>query len=646
MSTTKGLIRSVLGQGLAMGWGDEAEAWLRSKLGDEEYDKALQEIRGEYGTFSQESPYLSGIGEFVGGAIPAVGAMFIPGGQGAAPAAAARAVGPLSRLYGLGKPIGERTMKQNVARLGTIGAVQGGVAGAGGSEEEDRTSGAVGGTGIGLTAGVTFPLAGSAIRGFGSRVRDLAGVSPDKAKQWALEKLGMSLDEESPSIIADQIQRDIQMGIPPSVANVTPGTIQLAESVVQRGGKPSRELEELIEAQKSGSRERVGKQVREGLSGKNYYEEEDLLVENLRKNANTAYDTAYAVGDINDPVISRVLQEPEFQKFFTKAQGILDKKRLAAELDPQGDPSKFVLKPIYDPQTGNMVATPDVRTLDYIKQGIDAEINELYKAGKSAEGAALKSLRNQFVQRLDDLVPEYRAARAEYKGDVETLEALRLGRDEFRKMDPEQIQKAITDMSKSEIDAFRTGAARNLFDTIMDPDTDINAARKIIGSPSTRKSLEVMFDTPAQRDFFMSAMERELELFKAAGRILSGSPTAKRQAMRESLESRPGVAEAAAETLSRGFMGSIAQGVLSLIRRGVPDEYYQELADLLKTGSPKDVAAVVKMLEQASATRVAREGRVGIGEAGLVGGSIGAGAGAAPLTEEEQEIARRLGLLQ
>ncbi len=26
--------RAFLGQGLGMGWGDEAEAWLRSKLGD------------------------------------------------------------------------------------------------------------------------------------------------------------------------------------------------------------------------------------------------------------------------------------------------------------------------------------------------------------------------------------------------------------------------------------------------------------------------------------------------------------------------------------------------------------------------------------------------------------------------------------
>jgi len=34
--------RAALGQGLAMGWGDEAEAWLRSKVGDAIMTKPLK----------------------------------------------------------------------------------------------------------------------------------------------------------------------------------------------------------------------------------------------------------------------------------------------------------------------------------------------------------------------------------------------------------------------------------------------------------------------------------------------------------------------------------------------------------------------------------------------------------------------------
>lgn len=635
--TAKNVVRSVLGQGLAMGWGDEAEAWLRSKLGDEEYENALREIQTEYGEFSQESPWISGLGEFAGGAAPAVATMLIPGTQAAS-------IGPLSRLYGLGKTVAQRALPQNIARVATSGAVQGAVSGAGSADEGARGEGAVFGGLLGGTLGVAAP---TIIRGgrqlFGS-ISDLAGVSTDKARQWALDKLNMSLDESSPKDIATRIRKDIQLGIPPSVANVTPGTVQLAESVVQRGGKPARELEKAIKLQQQGARDRVAGQVRRGLQAKDFYKEEGRLVDDLRSDANTMYDAAYAVGDISDPVVDRVLQEPEFQKFFTKAQNILDKKRLAAELDPQGDPSKYVLKPIYDPQTGQMVATPDVRTLDYIKQGIDAEINELFSAGKSAEARALKDLRSQFVNRIDALVPEYKAARAEYAGDMEVLDALRLGRDEFNKLDPEQVQNLMANMSKGELNAFRTGVARNLYDQIMDPRQNIDAARRLIGSPQTRKAIESTFETPAQRDFFLAALEREAELFSAATQILKGSPTAKRTAMKEALETRPGIAEAATETVSRGFTGSIVQGVLSLLRKGVPDEYYAELADLLKTGRPKDVATVVRLLEDAAKAKAPREAKIGATEAGITGGILGV-APPAPLTEEERRRAEERELL-
>jgi uncharacterized phage-associated protein len=44
--------RAAIGQGLMMGWGDEAEAWLRSKLGDNDYEPELKQVQSEYGKYS------------------------------------------------------------------------------------------------------------------------------------------------------------------------------------------------------------------------------------------------------------------------------------------------------------------------------------------------------------------------------------------------------------------------------------------------------------------------------------------------------------------------------------------------------------------------------------------------------------------
>ena len=76
-----GAARAALGQGLGMGWGDEAEAWMRSKLGEDDYENLLKRIRSEYGAYSKEYPFTSGALEFAGGAVPGWRRCWCPGGS-------------------------------------------------------------------------------------------------------------------------------------------------------------------------------------------------------------------------------------------------------------------------------------------------------------------------------------------------------------------------------------------------------------------------------------------------------------------------------------------------------------------------------------------------------------------------------------
>ena len=65
--------RALIGQGVGMGWGDEGEAWLRSKLSNEDYDTTLADINKKYSKYKEEYPVSSTALEFGGAAIPAVG---------------------------------------------------------------------------------------------------------------------------------------------------------------------------------------------------------------------------------------------------------------------------------------------------------------------------------------------------------------------------------------------------------------------------------------------------------------------------------------------------------------------------------------------------------------------------------------------
>lgn len=627
-------VRAVLGQGLAMGFGDEAEAWLRSKLGDEEYENALKEIRGEYGTFAKESPYLQVGGEFVGSAVPAVASMLVPGTQAAAPGALARMTVPLTRLLGLGKTAGQRTFGQNLARVTGASAAQGAVSGAGTAEEGGRGQGAFVGGLTGGVIGATLPVLGQFGSGASRLLRETVVPSTEKAKEWAIDKLRMSLDQTNPAEINRRVAEDLRMGVPPAIANVTPGTMQLAETVVQRGGQAGRDLEEVIAKQQEASRGRVATKVKTEVSPKNFFVEQKDMLKNLRANADTAYDAAYAVGEINDPIINRILASPQFKGAFESGKAILENNRLAAELKPGGDPTKFVLRDIYDPQTGQMTSLPDVKTLDYIKQGLDESIDQLFKAGKSKQAYGLKEVRDVFVNRLDELVPEYKAARAQYKGDIEVLDSLEKGRADFSKMAPEEVADYMAAASQGEREAFRIGVARNLYDTIAKPTQNINAAQRLIGGLTRPEAIGTIFDSPAQRDFFLAALERENQVYKAANRILSGSPTARRQTMKGELERGDSVMEGAANTFTQGgWMNSLLNSAANLIRKGVPDSYYEELSKLLASGDPAEVAAAVKLIEELEKKLAGRQARLGVRQAAYTSGTVGAMAPAPPSEE-------------
>jgi hypothetical protein len=63
----KDILRSALGQGLALGFGDEIEAFITSKLTGEEYEDVVKGIRKDIKTFKKESPILAGATELGGG---------------------------------------------------------------------------------------------------------------------------------------------------------------------------------------------------------------------------------------------------------------------------------------------------------------------------------------------------------------------------------------------------------------------------------------------------------------------------------------------------------------------------------------------------------------------------------------------------
>lgn len=600
--------RAVLGQGLGMGWGDEAEAWLRSKLGNESYETLLPQIRSEYGQYAKQYPFTQGVSEFVGGAAPGVAMMMIPGMQ----------------------PAG-------LARLGALGAASGAISGAGSATEGNRASGAGGGALIGGGLGVGLPLA---LRGTGGALKWLQErlfSTPKVVQDRALEKMNEAMRQAkvNPQDVAAKMAQDRAMGVPSVMANANPALRDLAEAVAQRAGAGSNAIENALTTQKLGARERIQAQTKAALKPVEYYNMEDSLTAQLRNNAKGLYEKAYAHGDVDDPRIVEVLKNPQFKAFFDKARSIADTEAQTAKLKGE-DPLKFALPEIYKPsgrfdasgaEILDLVKLPDVRTLDYIKRGIDATIDSGFRGQgmSTAEASALRDLRKQFVNAIDENVPDYKLARKTYAGDLEILDALRMGKDEFKSLDHEQIKKMVDAMGSGEKDAFRTGVARSIYDTIMVPSNNPNTAQRVIGSPDMQKKLATLFDNPAEFDLYKAALMRESQLFGESNKIIGNSATARRQELGKSLDEDTGMIESAAKAATGNFSGALSSMVMGAIRSAQMSKARAEkLAEMLMAKEPNEVAAAVQMIENYAAKQAPKQFRATLGEAGAVTGTSAA----------------------
>ena len=611
-----GAARAALGQGLAMGWGDEAEAWMRARLGQGTYEENLARIRDEYARYSKENPFVSGALEFAGGAAPGVAAMFIPGGQAAGAAQLQR-----STLGALG-------------RLALVGGAAGAVSGAGSAEEGNRLQSAGVGAVIGAGVGGAAPVAMRAGKGLYNYARERVASTPAVIERRANEKFSRAMQEGdiTPAEIEALLRADRGMGVPSVVANANPALADLAEAVAQRTGRGARKVEETLVRQKAGARERTYQQAVKGLKPGDYYQDEADMVKGLRERARTMYDQAYNVGEVLDPKIQRILETPELQGAYDTARKIAAAEASLAKIRGE-DPAKYALREVYDftrDAAGNVTGIqtkqiPDVRTLDYMKRALDAKISAGFAsddAAVRANTATLKEIRNELRDTLKAVVPEYQQALAKYAGDSEVIDAMRRGFSEFGKMDHEQVIKLVAGMTPSEKEAFRTGVARELYGRVMTPSGNFNAAQRIIGSPEMQAKLQPLFDNPAEYELFRNALTRESELFHTANRVMGGSQTGKRMQMREALEEGPGVGQALAQAVTGGFWSSLSSLAARAISSGAfTEKTAARLADMLMSKDPAEVAAVVRALERHAAEAAPRAVRASAGEAGVTTGT-------------------------
>lgn len=235
------IARAFVGQGMMMGWGDEATARLRQMSHGETYDAALTDERRKTKAFREKHPEWAHGLEFAGGmAVPGLGLL-------------TKTIKPAASVVG-----------QMVQGSG-LGAGIGAVAGAGGSDK-DRLEGAGTGALIGVGLGAGIPVAGAVGSGLFHKARE--AVSPSLARtrggvEAAADEVLANKIRASGKTVAD-VQADLSAGraaaklpkseavLPEMIIDTLPGLQRVGGSVYRAGNEAGELMQGSLAARQGG----------------------------------------------------------------------------------------------------------------------------------------------------------------------------------------------------------------------------------------------------------------------------------------------------------------------------------------------------------------------------------------------------------
>ena len=439
--------------------------------------------------------------------------------------------------------------------------------------------------------------------------------------------IGSSMDIEGldPDTVVQNVKRSQRLGVPDTPMDVAGGaTRELGQQAMMAASQPGNLALEVLETRHANSRERVSRQVEKGLRTPEFYATESKLTDRLYSRAKPLYKKAYA-----DNVSLKM--PPFFGKMFDNKYGKKAIKHAIEFMDLQG-------KTMGKADVTGMVQRPSLEFLDNVKKGFDQLIRKEEAMGHTPLGRLLRDQRGRLVRWLDNpenVTPTYSAARAQYKGDLEILEALDIGRREYYRLPAEEARLMVGDMSNAEKQALKSGMAQKLYDIIYGPSSDIASARRIIGSPEMRGRLKVLFDKPREFRVFEAALEREMDLWEKGKKTIRRVETGRQKRMISEVEKMDDPLTAMKEAISRGPIAWVLKtiGVGGGKGLNLTENQADEIVEILLTRRVEELDKIVPRLRRGREYAKHRKGRRG--KAGLVGAAIGTGLAVADVLTDD-----------
>ena len=564
-------------QGLTLGFGDEFEATVKSFINKRPYEENVAAIRFAKQEFETEYPIQALTSEVIG-SLP----LAFAAGAGAVNVASKipQAANLLSRVPTSLKAFGTTS---------AAGGVGGAATGAGTAMEGERVRGAQEGA---VTGAILAPVVLGGMKAGGATTKavaeklgipNLAKIIVDATKDMpnvknitgkTAEFFGMGGDtvqRKADTKIIQALQRD-SLTLPE--IKTAMDQIRLSgykpETIMEFGGKATKQLgetvasypgarvvaENLAEERKSGAGNRILTDFQQAFKvNKDPMEIADDIIRLRNAASSPLYKTAYEKNAlIGGAQIDKLMQDPAFIRGYERAN------RLALrEVDETGNVVGMKLPDLKE--SGNVF---DLKTINYIKRGIDEEIfiSKTPAAGLGKDEInSLKNLRQVFMKNVDAQAPtEYKQARQAFAGPTQIYDAIEDGRG-FFDLDARTLKKTYDSLNPAEKDGFAIGAYDAIRTKIQTGADGIDQIKRTFGSPEKRDQIKVLIGDDAFKNLELQ-LGREKAIRSTDIQITGGSPTQRRtEAAKEFKGGTDLVPQMAEKGLVRGGMDYLLRSV-------------------------------------------------------------------------------------
>lgn len=606
--------RITFGQGLAMGAGDEAEAFFRSQIFGEDYTTALKDVRQKIEATRRADPGGSALSELAGGLAPAgvaIATTMLSGGS------SAPATGPMSAqaVANVGRNIGLLSnMARGAGRGAAIGGAQSGVEGFARGEGGIESRAAQGlkeapvGAGFGAGLGAVVPAAKAVIGG--------ATLSPERLARRRLLDL-FSRENVTPQEVRKAYEEAQAAGVKPEIlADIFPGgdfTRETSRLYQTASGGRRREMSKQLMERARGQGERVQSAFEEALGTRQkMFDAIDDLESARRVDAAPLYDAAYQVPvsrEARRTIDSLMTRAPDevWSEVRDEARDQGLQIRDLVQTDRQGR------KAVYGDYT--------IKEVDLFKRGLDGVIEENTINGKmNRKAVRAYNIKRALLKKADEISPEYAAARQAWAGPTAALNAIEDGRKIFGDR-AENIVKRINRMDASEREAFMIGTL-DAINQRLGRGVDTQDATKQFLSGNARNQIRAGLSAGGKNneeinkiaDALFENVEREAQMAATKNRVLGGSQTGERVAAELEARSNLGALSQIGKdiTMGRPIVSSLlspldraATNIATGMSRNRMDQTNELLRNYLMSSTPAGVRNMTNAMLQ-EAARIGR----------------------------------------